>query len=164
MDERVYMMNNRPIYPYKIDWKNLHDYSTPRSVTFHDIYNLTRRNGYFVNSAQNLKTLDTRLTKKKSIATEEAIEIFGASGKKKKKQTQEKSSDHEQTEENSEPKGRAIGRPRKTQNSNLRGKVAKHKAIKYARPDLQSNIEQYVEKEKEIAGKVAVEMNTPSAF
>jgi hypothetical protein len=128
-------MNPSP-YLWAIELK---DHSTPRSVVSHDIFKMCV-DKVFDFSLGTMRTLDIRLTRRKQVAKFEAYEIFEA------------------MQRGPIPLAKKCGRKPKRV---YVGRVAKHKSIKFADPKFEVNVENYMMKEFEIAGKQAVKLSPP---
>jgi len=141
IEDKVYMIRYPSPYPWTIEHK---EYSTPRPVGLKDIFKMCVSKVFDYTPA-NMRTLDTRLTRKKFMATLEAAEIF----------------DPEHSRRPPTPLPKKAGRnPKRV----YKGRVAKHKAKKFAGPDLSENIGKYIEREFDIANKQAVRLSTPQVF
>ena len=72
IEDKVYMIRYPSPYPWTIEHK---EYSTPRPVGLKDIFKMCVSKVFDYTPA-NMRTLDTRLTRKKFMASLEAAEIF----------------------------------------------------------------------------------------
>jgi hypothetical protein len=135
------MSRNPSPYSWAVELK---DHSTPRTVVLQDIFKMCV-DKVFDYTPANMRTLDTRLTRKTIMAKLDAADIFDSVAAWRQP---------------SPPQKKPGRNPKKV----YRGRVAKHKARKYAGPDVDENIKTYVEREFEIAGKEALRLATPRVF